>query len=123
MKYVVTLENKQYEIEVEQGEAVVLSESTIAVNAVPQTASAVSSSTSQASAPSGGEVVPSPLPGVVLKVCVSAGQQVKAGQLITVIEAMKMENDIVSPRDGVISQVLIVTGQTVEIDAPLVVLG
>lgn len=62
-----------------------------------------------------GEVrtVVSPLPGVVLDVFVSEGQRVKKGTRIAVIEAMKMENDILSPRDGTVTSVSIRKGDSI----------
>ena len=70
-----------------------------------------------------GEVVPSPLPGTVLQVKVSAGEAVKAGQLLLVIEAMKMENEILAPRDGTVAQVVAAKGATVNTGDALVVLS
>ena len=61
----------------------------------------------------GGEAYPAPLPGTVLRVTVAPGQAVKAGQLMLVLEAMKMENDIVAPRDGVIGSINCAQGQAV----------
>jgi biotin carboxyl carrier protein len=58
--------------------------------------------------------IKAPIPGIVSEVKVSKGDIVKAGDILTVIEAMKMENPIKSPRDGVISAVLIQKGQEVK---------
>lgn len=65
----------------------------------------------------------SPMPGTVLKINVSAGQAVKKGDLLIVLEAMKMENEILSPRDGSVAQVVVSQGSTVDTGAPLVVLA
>ena len=70
-----------------------------------------------------GEVVPAPLPGVVLAVKVSAGQAVKKGDVLCIIEAMKMENEVFAPRDGTVAQVAAVKGANVDTGAPLVVLS
>ena len=59
----------------------------------------------------------------MLQVKVQAGESVKAGQLLVIIEAMKMENEILSPRDGVVAQVVVAKGGTVDTGAPLVVLS
>jgi biotin carboxyl carrier protein len=60
-----------------------------------------------------GNVVPAAMPGRVLRVAVAAGEAVKAGQPLLVLEAMKMENEVKSPRDGVIDAVVVVAGQAV----------
>lgn len=76
-----------------------------------------------APAPAGGQTVIAPMPGNILKVNVTAGQAVKAGQVLCVLEAMKMENEIMAPCDGKVSQVLVSKGATVDTDAPLVTLA
>lgn len=76
-----------------------------------------------APAPAGGQTVTAPMPGNILKVNVTAGQAVKAGQVLCVLEAMKMENEIMAPCDGKVSQVLVSKGATVDTDAPLVTLA
>ncbi len=65
----------------------------------------------------------SPLPGVVLEVCVKEGQTVKAGQKLIVLEAMKMENNIEADKDGVVSVIKVNKGDSVLEGAPLVILG
>ena len=64
----------------------------------------------------------SPLPGSILSVSVSAGQAVKAGDVLMVLEAMKMENDIVAPCDGTVKQVLVAKGSIVNTDDVLAVI-
>lgn len=61
----------------------------------------------------GGKTVSSPLPGVVLNICVKEGQSVQRGQKMAVVEAMKMENDILAPVDGVVSTVYVSVGESV----------
>lgn len=63
------------------------------------------------------------MPGNVLKVNVSAGQSVKSGDVLIVLEAMKMENEIVAPRDATIAQVVVTKGTTVDTGSPLIVLS
>ena len=63
------------------------------------------------------------MPGYILKVCVSVGQRVKEGDLLCVLEAMKMENEIMAPKAGTVKQVLVQMGSTVNTDDTLVVLG
>ena len=59
----------------------------------------------------------------ILKVNVSQGQAVKSGDVLCVLEAMKMENEIMAPKDGTVTQVLVSKGSTVDTGAPLVVIG
>jgi glutaconyl-CoA decarboxylase len=63
------------------------------------------------------------MPGTILKVNVNNGDAVKAGQVLVVLEAMKMENEILAPKDGTITQVLVNRGATVDTGAPMVVIG
>jgi len=67
-------------------------------------------------------VVEAPLPGKILRINVSAGSQVKRGDLLLILEAMKMENEILAPVDGVVDSVLVSPNQTVNTHDPLVVL-
>ena len=63
------------------------------------------------------------MPGNILKVNVSQGQAVKAGDVLVILEAMKMENEIVAPRDGTVVQVVTSKGSVVDTGSPLVVLA
>ena len=63
------------------------------------------------------------MPGNILKVNVTAGQAVKTGDVLVVLEAMKMENEIVAPRDGSVAQVVVSKGAVVDTGDPLVVLA
>ena len=70
----------------------------------------------------GGEKSNSPMPGTILDVRVSAGLTVKKGQVLCILEAMKMENEIISPRDGTVAQVVANKGASVNAGDPLMVL-
>ncbi|MDN6640613.1 MAG: biotin/lipoyl-binding protein [Tetragenococcus sp.] len=63
-----------------------------------------------------GQNVTAPMPGNIFKVLVQPGQSVKEGDTVVVLEAMKMENEIVAPADGTISAVHVKEGQSVEAD-------
>ena len=67
--------------------------------------------------------VKSPLPGVILDIKVKEGDEVKKGQTVIILEAMKMENEILAPKNGTITQVLVSKGSTVDTGAPMVVIG
>lgn len=71
----------------------------------------------------GGTVVSAPMPGKILKVLVQPGAQVKNGQNIMVLEAMKMENEILAPSDGVVREVKVKEGDNVNTGDTLVVIG
>jgi len=74
----------------------------------------------QASAPAGqGEAIRSPMPGTILSVNIQQGASVKKGQILMVLEAMKMENEIICPRDGVVGSVNVQSGVAVDTDALL----
>lgn len=132
MKYKVTLNSKVYEVEVEEGTAMLVDEyeayvpapAPASVAAAPVPAAAPAPAPAPAAAPqAAGEVVASPLPGTVLQVKVSAGEAVKAGQLLLIIEAMKMENEVLAPRDGTVAQIVAAKGATVNTGDALVVLS
>lgn len=70
-----------------------------------------------AAAPAGGEKVTAPMPGNILAVNVANGDTVKKGQVLAVLEAMKMENEIMAPCDGTVASVSVAKGATVETGA------
>ena len=132
MKYKVTLNGRTYEVEVEAGKAMLLAEyeavvpSAPAAVAAPGAAPAAAPAAAAPAAPvvtGAGEAVNAPMPGNILKVNVTNGQAVKAGTVLVVLEAMKMENEIMAPKDGTVTQVLVQKGSTVDTGAPLVVIG
>ncbi|NLL90841.1 MAG: acetyl-CoA carboxylase biotin carboxyl carrier protein subunit [Ruminococcaceae bacterium] len=129
MKYKVTLNNKVYEVEVEKGEAMLLDEYEAFAPPVkietpktapepviqPVEAEETSVEAAPAAAPSvGGDAIESPLPGSILSINVEAGSSVKAGDILLIIEAMKMENEITAPRAGKVLSISVSRGQMVE---------
>ena len=131
MKYKVTLNGRTYEVEVEAGKAMLLDEYEAIAPAAPAAAPAPVAvpAAAPAAAPAApvvtgaGDPVNAPMPGNILKVNVTANQTVKAGTVLCVLEAMKMENEIMAPKDGTVTQVLVSNGSKVDTGAPLVVLA
>lgn len=70
-----------------------------------------------------GEPVVAPMPGTILKIMVEEGEAVKENQPLLVLEAMKMENEIVATHDGVVSGIHVTAGQIVDVSAPLITLN
>jgi len=126
MKYKVTLNGKIYEVEVEQGEAMMVSVSDVVSAPAAPVVSAAPIPAEKPVAPvydGGGELISSPLPGSIIEIKVSAGQTVKKGQILVLIEAMKMENEVLASRDGVVRQIITSRGASVETGAPLLTLS
>ena len=135
MKYKITLNNRVYEVEVEAGKAMLLDEYEALAPAAPAAAVAPAAPAAPAAAPAApaapaavavtgaGEPVNAPMPGAILKVNVTQGQAVKEGDVLCVLEAMKMENEIMAPKSGTITQVVVSKGAAVNTGDPLVVIG
>lgn len=121
MKYIVTINSNNYEVEVEQGEARVIKateSAVIPVVAQMVTAADTDSVPPQTKAPAaiqtaGGDKIVAPMPGTILQIKKNNGEQVKKGEIIFILEAMKMENEILAPKDGIISQIITVKDATV----------
>mgnify|MGYP004603845647 CR=1 FL=1 len=123
MKYVVNLNGKKYEVDVSESDAVLLNVSDaapVAPAAAPVQAAPAAAPAAQSTAE--GAKVLSPMPGTILEVKVQNGQAVKAGDVMFILEAMKMENDIVAPKDGTVKQIVVSKGASVDTDAVLAVI-
>ncbi len=115
----VTVNGATYEVE---------SENAPAAAPVAQPAAAPVQAAPAAAAPApkpagAGEKVASPLPGVIIEISVKEGQQVKAGQKIAILEAMKMENEIPAPKDGTITDIHVHKGDTLQEGDPVVTIA
>lgn len=147
MKYIATINGKRYEVEVERIEeyksldrngVAAPKAPTLASTAPVQRPAAAPAPAAAAPAPApapapvaaapaapaaGSTTVEAPMPGKVLDVKVAVGQAVKYGTVVAVMEAMKMETEIVAPADGTVSQILVKAGDPVDTGAAMVVLN
>ncbi len=119
----VTVNGVNYDVELENAVAPV-QQAAQAQTAPVAPVAAAPQAPSAASAPAtGGKVITSPLPGVIISVDVKEGSVVKRGQKVAVIEAMKMENDILADADGTVTAVHVSKGDTVAEDAKIVTIA
>ena len=135
MKYVATLNGKKYEIEIERvdgykpldrGAAAVATAPIIAPAPAPVAAApapAPVAAPAPAPAAAGGQSVDAPMPGKILDIKVKVGDAVSFGQCVVVMEAMKMETEIVAPAAGTIASINVSNGDTVDTGAVLVTLN
>ena len=109
--YTITVNGNVYNVTVEEGTTAGVVQAPVAP---------------KAAAPAGAQgsvVVTAPMPGKILAVKANAGQAVKKGDVIMVLEAMKMENDIVAPQDGTVASINAAAGDAVEAGATLATLN
>ena len=111
-KYRLNVNGTVYEVELEE------------MTGAPAAAPVAAPAPSAAAAPAaGGEKVTSPMPGTILSVNVAAGDAVKRGQVLMILEAMKMENEIMCPCDGTVTSVSVTKGTAVESGTLLCTIG
>jgi len=120
-KYNVTVNGTAYEITLEVVDAADVKTTAPAPAAAP--APAPAAAPAPVAAPAGGETVSAPMPGTILSVNVQNGATVKKGDVLMVLEAMKMENEIMSPCDGTIASVNVQKGSSVETGSVLCVIA
>ena len=120
-KYTITVNGTAYEVEVEEA-GVVASAPKAAPNAAPAPAAAPAPKAAPAPVAAGATTVSAPMPGKVLSINVKAGDAVKSGDVLLILEAMKMQNEIMAPADGTVSDVRVSAGQTVATGDVMIVL-
>ncbi len=118
-KYTITVNGTAYEVEVEEAGVVASAPKAAAPKAAPAPAPAP-----KAAAPvaAGATTVSAPMPGKVLSVNCKVGDAVKAGDVLMILEAMKMQNEIMAPADGTVSDVRVSANQTVSTGDVMIVL-
>lgn len=121
-KYNVTVNGTAYEITLEVADANEVKAAPVAAPAAP-VAPAPVAAPAPAAAPANGETVTAPMPGTILDVKVQNGAAVKKGDVLMILEAMKMENEISAPCDGTIASVNTTKGSSVETGAVLCVIA
>lgn len=128
MKYLVSLNGKQYEVIVEHHTANV----TNVTSFIPERSQKEPSIENKQAEhlrssgnplPENSTAVTAPLPGTITKLNVKNGQNIKRGEVLCILEAMKMENEIIAPADGTIIKTEVQQGSAVQTDDILVVIG
>ncbi len=122
--YTITVNGTPYNVTVEEGTS---SAAPVASAPAPAPAAALAPQAAPKAAPApaaaGSVKVDAPMPGNILDVKVSNGTAVKAGQVLVILEAMKMENEIVAPQDGTVASINVNKGDTVEAGQTIVTLA
>ena len=112
----ITVNGVAYDVQVEEADG-------SSVSTAPAAAPKAAPVAKKAAAPADGEPVNSPMPGTIVNVPVKAGQTVKAGDVLVVLEAMKMENEIKAPKDATVASVNVNKGESVDTGTVLVTLN
>lgn len=129
MKYIVTLNGMDYEVEVDElKEAIVTNvvptaAPVVAAPAAAPAASPAAPAAAPAAVSGSGTPVKSPMPGTILSVNVSEGKAVNEGDVLFILEAMKMENEIVAPTSGTVNKIVASKGSSVATDEVLAFIG
>jgi len=131
-KFIINVNGNSYEVEVEEikegkvkvkKENIEVKEQTPKAHDISTTPKAEISEVKKVVAVSHGqEIIVAPMPGNVWNIDVEEGQEVKEGDVLLILEAMKMENEILAPRDGVVAQILATTGASVGSGDQLIIL-
>jgi len=118
-KFLIKVNGNQYEVEVEEVQTAGSAPQAAPI-ATQTAAPAPKAAASVAAAPAGSSSITAPMPGTILKVNVNEGDTVKKGQVLLILEAMKMENELVAAADGKVAAVNVSKGSTVKVGDVLV---
>ena len=117
--YTITVNGNVYEVTVEEGTGT--GTAPAAPKAAPAAPKAAPKAVSQGA--QGSVTVAAPMPGKILGIKASVGQAVKKGEVLVILEAMKMENEIVAPEDGTVASINVANGDSVEAGATIATLN
>ena len=115
--YTITVNGNAYDVTVEENGSGAASAPVAAAPAAPKAAPAPKA------AAAGGTPINAPMRGTIVEVKVKVGDKVSNGTVVAVLEAMKMENDIVSDKDGVVAAICVNKGESVETGAPVITIN
>jgi biotin carboxyl carrier protein len=121
--YTITVNGTPYNVTVEEGASSASATAAAPVASTPAPAAAPAPKAAPAPSAAGSVAVDAPMPGNILDVKVANGATVKSGDVLIVLEAMKMENDIVAPQDGTVASINVNKGDTVEAGQTLITLS
>lgn len=134
-KFVINVNGNSYEVDVEEVKGgvqpqrqaapvarVAAPTPTVAAPTPAVSAPAPAVATKEVVVSAGQEIVESPMPGNIWKILVTEGQAIKAGDILLILEAMKMENEILAPRDGIVASIATTTGASVNTGDKLVII-
>lgn len=124
MKYKIRLNGTVYEVEVEKGNAQLLREyEAVSAPAEAKASSPVTEAVPVPVAATGGRFITAPLPGTVTEIRVSVGQKIAAGEIVGVIEAMKMQNEVAASEGGTVAAIIATKGAQIQSGEPFVQLA
>lgn len=121
--YTITVNGNVYEVTVEEGVSTGAAPAPRAAAPAPKAAPSPAPKAAAPAGTQGSVTVAAPMPGKILGVKASVGQAVKKGEVMLILEAMKMENEIVAPSDGTVASINVSVGDAVEAGATLATLN
>lgn len=123
-KFIIKVNGNSYEVEVEEVRGGAPAQITVPTTtpAPTQVAETAPAPKKEVAVSAGQEVIEAPMPGSIVRINVSEGQEIKSGDVLLILEAMKMENEIISPRDGKVVAITTSVGSTVNAGDKLVVI-
>lgn len=122
-KFIITYKGQKYELEVEEVTSTGSKTTAAAPSPAPAPTPVPAPAVSPSTMPAGGKAIKAPMPGKILEVLVKPGDSVKRGDVVLILEAMKMKNEIVASDDAKVSEIRVSTGATVSTGDVLIVLG
>ena len=124
--YSLLMDNESCELVVEEqrfGYRVTLGSNTYDVQVTDERTLRLNAGRSQLSKPTGERFIKAPIPGLIVKIMVQEGEEITTNQPVIILEAMKMENELRAQRDGVVKEILIGVGKSVEQGAELILIA